>query len=165
MTFILIIFQTNPLWSAILGYIFNRERVNSVELIAMLSSFVCIILIAMARSAKSSTETSSDETQETSATDTSSQNALWLGVILCLCHAWLFSASGVISRKLQHIHFAELMLHQSVQGVLIAAVILVGQAVFAHENPLGELSGKQAGILLGGCICDSAAVMSVCIAF
>ena len=43
--------------------------------------------------------------------------------------------------------------------------ILLSQAVFANENPLGELSVKQAGILLAGCVCDSVGLMSMCIAF
>ena len=41
----------------------------------------------------------------------STSNKLWLGMFLCICHAWLFSGIGVISRRLQTIHFSELMLH------------------------------------------------------
>ena len=103
MTFIIIIFQTNPLWSAILGFLINRERVSRLEFIAMLASFTCVIFIAIARSTQSASDSDSAElTQpdEDAAVADSSQNGLWLGVFLCLCHAWLFSGIGVLSRRL-----------------------------------------------------------------
>lgn len=49
-TLIIIFFQTNPLWSAILGYVINGEKVEQVDLLAMLLSFAGVIVIAMARS-------------------------------------------------------------------------------------------------------------------
>ena len=49
-TLIIIFFQTNPLWSAILGYVINGEKVERVDLLAMLLSFAGVIVIAMARS-------------------------------------------------------------------------------------------------------------------
>ena len=111
-TFIIIIFQTNPLWSAILGYLINRERVSPVELIAMTLSFACVIMIAMARSTQSAGIQSVEATDDFEDKSSSSTNsALWLGVSLCLCHAWLFAGVGVISRRLQEIHPTELMMH------------------------------------------------------
>ena len=115
-TLIIIFFQTNPLWSAILGYLINGERVQRIELFAMLLSFAGVIVIAVARSQ------SEQQQQETplvpyAAPDSSSDllvtgsSAVMLGVCLTLCHSWLFSGVGVISRKLQRIHFTELMLH------------------------------------------------------
>ena len=79
----------------------------------MLLSFAGVIVIAVARS-KSEQE---DELQVPLAPDSSStsiltgSNAVMLGVTLTLCHAWLFSGVGVISRRLQRVHFTELMLH------------------------------------------------------
>jgi len=104
MTFIIIIFQTNPLWSAILGFVINKEAVRTFELAAMLASFACVIMIAVARSTASSADEASNES-------TMESSGLWLGVFLCLCHAWLFSGVGVISRRMQNVHFIELMLH------------------------------------------------------
>ena len=95
MTFIIIIFQTNPLWSAILGFLINHERVSRVELIAMLASFTCVIFIAIARSSSANSTPTDTETDESD-----SNNGFWLGVFLCLCHAWLFSGIGVLSRRL-----------------------------------------------------------------
>ena len=98
----------------------------------MVLSFACVILIAMARSAADSTEESAtpeptppqvfdsltdeplsqqDETATTASVASAGEGAFWLGVALCLCHAWLFSGIGVISRRLQHVHFTELMIH------------------------------------------------------
>ena len=37
--------------------------------------------------------------------------------------------------------------------------------VFFHENHLMELSAQETGTLIAGCICDSAALISMCIAF
>ena len=161
MTFIIIIFQTNPLWSAILGFLINRERISRVEFIAMLASFTCVIFIAIARSS-SANSTPTDNTE----TDTSvSNNGLWLGVFLCLCHAWLFSGIGVLSRRLSRVHFSELMIHQSAQGVVLISLILGGFALFDGRNLVAELTGKQALVLLGGCASDSLAMISMCIGF
>ena len=161
MTFIIIIFQTNPLWSAILGFLINRERVSRMELIAMLASFTCVIFIAIARSSSANSTPTDIEASD----EANSNNGFWLGVFLCLCHAWLFSGIGVLSRRLQRIHFSELMIHQSAQGVVLISLILCGFALFGERNLLAELTGNQALILLGGCACDSLAMISMCIGF
>ena len=100
-TLIIIFFQTNPLWSAILGFAFNGEKVASVELGCMLLSFAGVIVIAFARSQQASEE--EDMTVplvQESSTGIDGSNAVFLGVTLTLCHAWLFSGVGVISRRL-----------------------------------------------------------------
>ena len=163
MTFIIIIFQTNPLWSAILGFIINKELVRSFELVAMLLSFSCVIMIAVARSSSASDESSADEA--TPIEPSTDNNGLWLGVFLCLCHAWLFSGVGVISRRLQNVHFIELMLHQAVQGVIIISAVLIFMAVVQEDSMLGDLTARQVWILIGGCLADSLALISMCIAF
>ena len=68
-------------------------------------------------------------------------NKIWLGICFCLCHAWLFSGVGVISRKLKRVHFAELMIHQAVQGIIILGLVLSVMA-FCNNNLLGELSSR-----------------------
>ena len=49
MTLVIIFFQTNPLWSAALGWLINRERVSALEFIIMLVLFLCVVLISIAR--------------------------------------------------------------------------------------------------------------------
>ena len=119
----------------------------------MVCSFACVILIAIASSSDSTEQPSATEaplslqdgtnaaaTRED--TTTTSMGCFWLGVSLCLCHAWLFSAIGVTSRRLQHVHFTELMIHQSVQGVILSLSILAALVVLGHENPLGKLTAR-----------------------
>ena len=113
-TLIIIFFQTNPLWSAILGYLINGEKVSSIELFAMLLSFAGVIFIAVARSTNETEQESQVPLAPESSSILTGSSAVYLGVILTLCHAWLFSGVGVISRRLQRVHFTELMLHQSV---------------------------------------------------
>ena len=86
-------------------------------------------------------------------------------MILCICHAWLFSGVGVISRRLQNVHFSELMLHQAVQGIVIIGVVLAIQAIFYDKYLLSELSAEQFGILLGGNVVESLGLISMCVAF
>ena len=86
-------------------------------------------------------------------------------MILCICHAWLFSGVGVISRRLQNMHFSELMLHQAVQGIIIIGVVLAIQAIFYDNYLLSALSAEQFGILLGGTCVESLGLISMCVAF
>ena len=86
-------------------------------------------------------------------------------MILCICHAWLFSGVGVISRRLQNMHFSELMLHQAVQGIIIIGVVLAIQALFYDNYLLSALSAEQYGILLGGTCVESLGLISMCVAF
>ena len=74
---------------------------------------------------------------------TEGHNNLWLGMILCICHAWLFSGVGVISRRLQNMHFSEVMLHQAVQGIVIIGVVLAIQAIGHREIEIAEEPGES----------------------
>ena len=142
----------------------------------MLLSFAFVIIIAVARSSSalqtedldsaSSLDTSpNNESLSEGAESVTEQSGLWLGVFLCLCHAWLFSGIGVISRRLQSIHFTELMIHQAAQGTILITLLLAVYSMFSEASLLGELTGSQYGVLLGGCLCDSLAMISLCIAF
>ena len=128
-TLIIIIFQTNPLWASLLGYAFNNETISRFESSAMIVSFATVIFIALSRSQ----QTSSDELSLS--VETSSQGAakyateittagLWLGVFFCLCHSWMFAIVGVMSRRLQNIHFTGIMHVQAVQGLFVMLGIL-----------------------------------------
>ena len=164
-TLIIIFFQTNPLWSAILGFLFNGETVSAVELTAMLLSFAGVIVIAIARSKSQQDQDSLPDTSAGQPASLVGDNAVLLGVILTLCHAWLFSGVGVISRRLQRVHFTELMLHQSVQGVILISGYMLYLYFFHGVNYLGQLEMDQLGQLTGGSLADSIALVSMCIAF
>jgi len=118
-TLIIIIFQTNPMWGSILGYIFNNEQVTLFEIAAMLMSFSAVLFVASARSGAHEEEGVVNESHYTTA-------GLWLGVFFCLCHAWFFAGVGVISRRLQKVHYTELMIQQSVQGIFLIGAIITG---------------------------------------
>lgn len=102
----------------------------------MFALFLCVVMICLARSqSQSSIESEAHEMSDeydVTAPATSSESAmaisgdskLWLGLVLCLCHAWLFSGVGVISRRLQSVHFSVLMLHQAVQGIVLIGAVL-----------------------------------------
>lgn len=124
----------------------------------MLILFICVVMISLARSSHSVDGDDEDST-------TNDSHNLWLGMILCICHAWLFSGVGVISRRLQQVHFSELMLHQAVQGIVIIGTILGVQAIFFEKSPLSDLNGEQIGILVGGTSVESIGLISMCIAF
>ena len=73
----------------------------------MLTLFLCVVMISMARSKSDAFDAANmeapleavEEAEDTSEPATEGHN-LWLGMILCICHAWLFSGVGVISRRL-----------------------------------------------------------------
>ena len=106
----------------------------------MLVLFLCVVMISMARSKSDAFDAANADTLAEDAAEPESNNNLWLGMILCICHAWLFSGVGVISRRLQNMHFSELMLHQAVQGIIIIGVVLAIQALFYDNYLLSALS-------------------------
>ena len=57
------------------------------------------------------------------------------------------------------------MLHQAVQGVIVIGTIIVIQGLVMNVNLFADISGNQFGVLIGGCVCDSLAMISMCIAF
>ena len=89
----------------------NRERVSGLEFLIMLALFLCIVMISMAKSAEADSEPETADLKTAESSPASPDGKLWLGLILCVCHAWLFSGIGVISRRLQDVHFSELMIH------------------------------------------------------
>ena len=131
----------------------------------MLVLFLCVVMISMARSKSDAFDAANADTLAEDAATSESNNNLWLGMILCICHAWLFSGVGVISRRLQNMHFSELMLHQAVQGIIIIGVVLAIQALFYDNYLLSALSAEQFGILLGGICVESLGLISMCVAF
>ena len=106
----------------------------------MLVLFLCVVMISMARSKSDAFDAANADTLAEDAAEPESNSNLWLGMILCICHAWLFSGVGVISRRLQNMHFSELMLHQAVQGIIIIGVVLAIQALFYDNYLLSALS-------------------------
>lgn len=160
MTLIIIFFQTNPLWSSILGYCINRETTSPVELTAMLLSFGGVLTIAFSRGQGSPGDEPSQD-----ALEGAPANAVFLGVFFSLCHAWLFAGVGVISRTLPRVHYSTLMQHQAVQGVVLAAFFLAGQALFTGTSLVPTFETSQIFALVGGTIADSLALASMCIAF
>ena len=106
----------------------------------MLVLFLCVVMISMARSKSDAFDAANADTLAEDAATSEKNNNLWLGMILCICHAWLFSGVGVISRRLQNMHFSELMLHQAVQGIIIIGVVLAIQALFYDNYLLSALS-------------------------
>ena len=110
----------------------------------MLVLFLCVVMISLARSA-SSTENAAEIVNNTANDNPTTEDDydvdgqenkhhLWLGMVLCICHAWLFSGVGVISRRLQEVHFSELMLHQAIQGILIIGCTIGVQALFFDNH-------------------------------
>ena len=57
------------------------------------------------------------------------------------------------------------MLHQAVQGVIVIGTIIAIQGLVMKVNLFADISGNQFGVLIGGCVCDSLAMISMCIAF
>ena len=106
----------------------------------MLVLFLCVVMISMARSKSDAFDAANADTLAEDAATSESNSNLWLDMILCICHAWLFSGVGVISRRLQNMHFSELMLHQAVQGIIIIGVVLAIQALFYDNYLLSALS-------------------------
>ena len=46
MAVIMIIYQTNPFWNSLLSYLINGDKVQKIEIVAMVICFIGVVIIA-----------------------------------------------------------------------------------------------------------------------
>jgi len=70
-----------------------------------------------------------------------------------------------MSRRLQNIHFTGIMRVQAIQGILFMVGVLGYQFITSGLNPFAGFTSRTLSMIFGACVCDSIALMSMCIAF
>ncbi len=134
----MVILQTSPFWTSILGLLINRERVQKFEYLAMVICFGCVI--SMLFSKPSTQSTYSESTRLT-------------GIMLAFLLSWVFSATCVFNRRLKDVHFAVVLFYHCIFGISAATIVIIGEKLITG-NPFRIYTGRQYAFLLICCAFD-----------
>jgi len=130
MAVIMIIYQTNPFWNSLLSYLINGDRVQKIEIVAMVICFIGVVIIATSQLGMQSDENSSTALDNTT-------TAMQLGGgILAFALAWQFAVVGTLNRKMKEIHFSVIMYNHTLLGMLIGITWVSISAICIGEVPL-----------------------------
>ena len=113
-----VIVQTSPFWTSILGLLINKEVVHKFEYIAMIFCFGSVV--AITQSKPNSSTTYSESTRLT-------------GIIMAFTLSWVFSATCVFNRRLKDVHFVVVLFYHSIFGMTAASVIIISEKVITGD--------------------------------
>lgn len=133
-----VIVQTSPFWTSILGLLINNEVVHKFEYIAMVFCFGSVV--AITQSKPNSSTTYSESTRLT-------------GIILAFTLSWVFSATCVFNRRLKDVHFAVVLFYHCIFGITAASAIIIGEKLITG-NPFRIYTANQYAWLLLCCALD-----------
>ena len=104
------IFNTAPFWTTFLAWCMLGDRMNKCEVMSMIASFFCVIVIGMSSNVKTEEEPVLEVLEEAVVLEEvieeeeeallSGRVELLVGCLLMLLTAWGFSAVNVITRKM-----------------------------------------------------------------
>jgi len=105
---LMILVQTSPLWTSILGYFLNNERILKVEYVAMAISFLGVLAIALSKQGSQS----------------GGQSQI-LGICTAVTMAWVYSLNCVFSRRLSEVYFAVVTFWHFLTGTTLGLIYLL----------------------------------------
>ena len=108
----MILVNTSPFISTSLSYCFLQEKMRNIELMAMLLSFLAVIVIAISKPPQEYNNTNQV-----------------IGVVLGMTNAFCMSSVSVTTRKMQSVHYTIVLLSYAVFGVVALSAILILEAV------------------------------------
>lgn len=112
-----IIYNTSPFWASLLGFLILGERLRKVEIIAMVFSFVFIILLFISRQSPQLAGSSN----------------LGAGLLLAFTSAVCASVAAVATRRMQQVHFSVLLLHYALFSCVAVFAIVLLQSIYAWQ--------------------------------
>ena len=116
----IIIFQTNPFWTAILSRLINDETVFLFEIVGMILSFLGICILG---------GVSYMEQKNKKMEGNNNQNSL-LGVVLMMTASILFSVVCVVNRKLKDINPGVIVAFHGSISTLTAMTLIIIEVMF-----------------------------------
>jgi len=118
----MIIFNTAPFWATLLAYLALSEKLKAYELIAMLISFVGIVLIAMAKPAADPAEFDEPSDSEAGLSDSTKK---LIGVVCIFITAWVFATVAVLTRMMQGLKAPVVIFYYAVLAVIVLTLVLL----------------------------------------
>ena len=111
----MVILQTSPFWTSILGILVNSEKVQAYEYCAMAICFCALVAISM----------SNPETSEALG------EVRMTGFVISFVLSWVFSLTSVLNRRLKDVHYAVILFYHAGLGLIAIALYLSVEAFFS----------------------------------
>ena len=119
-----IVFQTNPFWSAMIGYTFNGEVIERFTGIGMVLAFLGVCFMSWSTMKEKTVESVEDPYAGTK----------FFGMVLELCAAFTFSIVTTVSRRLQPVSPFIVIFYMGLVGLICAFFLLTGYYIFFCES-------------------------------
>lgn len=107
----MLLFQTAPFWTSILGYFINREPIQRIEYVAMILCFIGVAAIASSKGSNGA--------------ESNSESTKLLGITIAFVTAWFYAGCNVLNRKLKEVHFTVLGFFHPLTGLIISMGLLL----------------------------------------
>jgi len=117
---VMVLYQTSPFWVCILAYLINREPILKIDQAGMAVCFLCVIVISMTKPGGGGEE--------------QSLLSQLYGSCVCILMAWFFAGGNVISRKMKHIHFTQIIFVQQMMAFTISCFYFVVSRIVAQTE-------------------------------
>ena len=117
------IFNTAPFWASILGWVINKEKITTLEIIALILSFGGVFCVTFAGHNKK------NESEAVSDTSSSVNGSHLLGSCLVLITSWCYASVTILTRRIQNVHFAVMLTYYAMVAFPVTALMIVGQLV------------------------------------
>ena len=119
-----IVFQTNPFWSAIIGYTFNNEVIERFTVIGMVLAFSGVCFMSWSAMKEKAGDTAADPYAATK----------FLGMVLELIAAFTFSIVTTVSRRLQPVSPFIILFYMGLVGLACSVLLLAGDYVLNCDS-------------------------------
>jgi len=133
-----ILFNLNPFWCSILGYLINGEKVARLEYICMAVAFLGVIGICFG----------ADKT-ETDATSVAVGTTI-LGIVVAFASSWTLASSNILNRIIKDIHFTVVMTYHTMIGTTATFIPTALVCLLTHQTFLSYSSSQWGLMMLGG---------------
>ena len=119
--------NTAPFWASLLGCIVLSERLANVEIMALLFSFVGVILVAFPSKVD---ETATEEAEE----ESSSTGSYLIGCFFIIVAAWVEAVLTLIARRMQKLSFSVMLFWYGCTAVPINIIIILGESLLSQAS-------------------------------
>lgn len=123
------IFNTAPFWASILGWVFLKEKLTMMEVVAMVISFGGVLCISLSGHFQRKDDKAPVDLQE----EFSASHLLGCGLVFVT--SWCYAGVTALSRKLQKIHFSVMLFYYSLIALPVTLAILLGES-WINDHPV-----------------------------
>ena len=170
-TLLVILFQTSPFWTSIMGYKYNNEPLYKVEIIGMILCFIAVVAITLDEKEEGdqimSTQTGKTDTWDLEKIVSKESNLIKMGgIALILIASVMSSGIAVLNRSLKQTPYSIVLFYHSFFGMLATLTILAVWCL-STDRPVYFLALARYDfmLLVGAAFLDAIGVLAQTVAF